>query len=256
MNKWFIASAIVFLLAGCQNADPQKTEDTVKKTVHQEKKTKTGPQLKAVFFNQIKEVNGKKIIANPENTLSLVNKHYFLPGEYTPTDLVRPNVRFSFGDQDIEKSYLRKQAAKALEEMFSNAKQQGVHLFAVSGYRSYDRQVAILNNEIARVGETKASQAVAPPGQSEHQTGLSMDISAESVKFNLTEDFENTTEGKWLAENAHQYGFILRYPKGKESLTGYKYEPWHFRYVGKQAAKEIYENKWTLEEYFNNVEKI
>lgn len=169
---------------------------------------------------------------------------------------MRPKVEFSFGNQDIEKSYMRKEAAKALEDMFNGAKKSGITLYAVSGYRSYNRQTEVYDAEVSRVGEEKAVQAVAYPGNSEHQTGLAMDISSESADFLLTEGFGETKEGKWLKENAHLYGFILRYPKGKEKITQYKFEPWHFRYVGKKSAKDIYENDWTLEEYFKVVRKI
>jgi D-alanyl-D-alanine carboxypeptidase len=97
---------------------------------------------------------------------------------------------------------------------------------------------------------------VAIPGSSEHQSGLAMDIASKSTDLNLTEGFAETIEGKWLAENAHRFGFILRYPKGKEAITNYEYEPWHFRYVGEKAATVIYQHDWTLEEYFKEVKKI
>lgn len=212
--------------------------------------------LDAAFFNEIKVVDGKNVIQNPMNMMVLVNKQFSLPDGYTPDDLVRPNVLFSFGDQDIEKSYMRKEAAEALELMFEEGKKVGIELFAVSGYRSYDRQVAVYNAEVAKFGEEKAIEAVAFPGSSEHQTGLAMDLSSKSANFELSEQFGETTEGKWIAENAHNFGFVLRYPKGKEDITGYKYEPWHFRYVGKEAAKNIFEKQLTLEEYFNLVQKI
>ncbi|WP_442594167.1 M15 family metallopeptidase [Neobacillus sp. D3-1R] len=212
--------------------------------------------LDGIYFNEIKEMNGHNIIQNPENTLALVNKQYGLPSTFLPKDLTRPNVSFSFGNQKIEKSYLRQEAAVALEKMFLNAKSAGIELFAVSGYRSYAYQDQLFKAEVQKVGEKKALEAVAYPGQSEHQTGLSMDISSRNEGLLLTEKFGTSKEGMWLAENAHQFGFILRYPEGKEAITGYQYEPWHFRYVGVQAATIIYEKNWTLEEYFNTVKKI
>jgi zinc D-Ala-D-Ala carboxypeptidase len=212
--------------------------------------------LEAALFNEVVQVNGKKVIQNATNTMALVNKEFALPDGYTPSDLVRPKVAFSFGDQDIEKSYLRKEAATALELMFSDAVKNGIHLFAVSGYRSFDRQKVVFDAEVNKVGYEKAVQAVAVPGNSEHQSGLSMDISSESAHFGLTEQFGETEEGKWLANNAHRFGFIQRYPKGKEGITGYQYESWHYRFVGVKAATEIFENQLTLEEYFNIVEKI
>ena len=207
-------------------------------------------------MNAIKEVNGKKIIQNPTSVLSLVNKEFALPSSYIPEDLVRPNVAFSFGNQDIEKSHMRAEAAKALEDMFDAAQKQGVILYAASGYRSYTRQDALLQAEIQNVGKEKAVQAVATPGESEHQSGLAMDITSKNENFLLTEHFEQTIEGKWLKEHGHEYGFILRYPKGKESVTGYEYEPWHYRYVGVKPAAEIFAHDWTLEEYYQNAGKM
>jgi zinc D-Ala-D-Ala carboxypeptidase len=212
--------------------------------------------LEAAYFNVIQDSDGKNVIQNPQNTMSLVNKIFGLPENYIPADLVRPNVPFSFGDAKLEKSLMRVEAAEALEKMFVGARNDGIELAAVSGYRSYGRQETLFDAEVNKVGEEKALQAVARPGSSEHQTGLTMDISSKTNNFNLNEQFGKTKEGVWLAHNAHKYGFILRYPKGKEDLTGYMYEPWHFRYVGIKAATEIYENEWTLEEYFENVKKI
>ncbi|MFZ0446400.1 MAG: D-alanyl-D-alanine carboxypeptidase family protein [Bacillus sp. (in: firmicutes)] len=212
--------------------------------------------LEAVFFNEIAQVDGEKIIQNPENKLTLVNKVFALPEDYIPGDLVRPDVEFSFGNQDIEKSYMRQEAASALEKMFADAKSQDIHLFAVSGYRSYQRQDDNFHNKVNKIGAEAAAKIVAYPGNSEHQTGLAIDISSQSANFKLTEQFGGTPEGKWLMENAHRFGYILRYPKGLETITGYNYEPWHYRYVGLKAAAEIYKNQLTLEEYFNIVEKI
>ena len=151
---------------------------------------------------------------------------------------------------------MRKEAAEKLEEMFAAAREDGIELFAVSGYRSYQRQAQLFDIEVDKVGREAAELVVAYPGNSEHQSGLAMDISGRSVGFTLVEEFADTPEGQWLAENAHKYGFILRYPKGKENITGYKYEPWHFRYVGEEVAAIIYEKGITLEEYFEIVQKI
>lgn len=253
------------------NSEPTSVDEPVEKEEDNQQETENNPTeqppeqdeqneddltLASQFFNQIEDVDGKPTIANPTNLMVMVNKDFALPADYAPEDLVRADVEYSFGDQDIEKSYLRKEAADALEELFSAAKKEKIALFAVSGYRSYDRQEAVFQAEVNSVGEEKASEAVALPGSSEHQTGLAMDISSPSVDYTLTQDYEDTTEGKWLKENAHKYGFILRYPKGKEEITGYKFEPWHFRYVGKEAAKVIFEKDLTLEEYFESVKEI
>jgi len=194
--------------------------------------------------------NGNTVIKNTDDLLVLVNKSRNLPSTYAPKDLVIPNVKFSF-KENLEKKYMRKDAAKALEELFSAAKEDGINLFAVSGYRSYKRQKEIFNAKAKVYGHEVANKTSAMPGQSEHQTGLAMDISSESEGYQLTEKFGQTSEGKWLTENAHRFGFIIRYPKDKTDMTGYVYEPWHVRYVGKDAAITIKEKNIILEEYFN-----
>lgn len=216
----------------------------------------SGLQLDEQFFNKIENVNGTPTIENPSNRMALVNKEFSLPSTYEPEDLVAPNVLFSFGDQDVPQRYIRKEAAAALEKMFNQATNEGIELFAVSGYRSYERQTGILNVEKEQKGEEVALQTVALPGQSEHQTGLAMDISSRSADLDITEKFGDTPEGKWVKENAHRFGYIIRYQKGKEDITQFAYEPWHLRYVGVDEATKIYENDLTLEEFFNKVKKI
>ena len=130
--------------------------------------------------------------------------------------------------------------------MSKDAKEVGLNIIAVSTYRSYFYQQELYNNYVKTMGEKKALLASAKPGHSEHQTGLALDVMGSNGDYNK---FENTPEFKWMRHNAYKYGFILRYPKGKEHITGFKYEPWHYRYVGKKIAKEIYENNITLEEY-------
>lgn len=193
--------------------------------------------------------DGNNIIKNPDDILVLVNKERNLPSDYKPSDLVIPNVKFSF-DGNSEKKYLREEAAKALEQLFLEGEKQGVVLYAVSGYRSYEKQKGIFNNKVSKVGVEEANKVVAKPGQSEHQTGLAMDVSSKSANYLLEENFGQTVEGRWLKENAHKFGFIIRYPKEKVDITGYNYEPWHIRYVGKEVANELNEKLITLEEYF------
>jgi D-alanyl-D-alanine carboxypeptidase len=253
------------LISGCGNSGLQSEKvpflgkaDSEQKTTNNDSKKVYANQinLEAAYFNNIKVVDGKRTIQNPTNVLALVNKHCFLPSTYIPNDLVRPNTDFSFSDLKLEKAYMRKDAALALEKMFKDAKNSNIELVAVSGYRSYSRQKNLFDSEVNHVGTSKAEQAVAVPGSSEHQTGLAMDIAGKATYLHLTEGFASTREGKWLMENAHRFGFILRYPKGKEELTHYEYEPWHFRYVGVKAASIIYQHNWTLEEYFQEVKKI
>ncbi|MBE5797167.1 MAG: D-alanyl-D-alanine carboxypeptidase family protein [Clostridiales bacterium] len=146
---------------------------------------------------------------------------------------------------------MRADAAKALEEMFAACKADiGVTLKAVSGYRSYQRQATIYQNKLERVGsKAKADEYVARPGASEHQLGLAMDVGQKSDDVNLTSSFGKTKGGKWVKEHCWEYGFILRYQEGWEDVTGYAYEPWHVRYVGKENAKLIHEADMPLETY-------
>lgn len=198
---------------------------------------------------------GRVIVKNTDNILVLVNKNRNLPSDYVPEDLVVPNVRFPF-EEFHEKKQMRREAAEALEELFSAAEEEGIYLFAISGYRSYARQKYLFDVRAERDGFEAANKLMAYPGQSEHQTGLAMDVSCQSLGFDLNENFGQTVEGLWLKENAHKFGFIIRYQKDKVDITGYSYEPWHIRYVGKDAAKEIYEKNITLEEYLGDETSI
>ena len=179
----------------------------------------------------------------------LVNKTHPLPEDYEPADLVPVNIPFAHVGND-SRNYMRRPAAEALETMFRDAEAAGLHPIGVSGYRSYERQKNIYTSNVAVKGEMHTALYSAKPGQSEHQTGLAMDISSPSVQSALTTDVENTPEGRWLRENAAAYGFILRYPAGKEHITGYAYEPWHFRYVGKNLAAYLKKEGLALEEYY------
>ncbi|WP_276354112.1 M15 family metallopeptidase [Cohnella caldifontis] len=193
------------------------------------------------------------VITNASSLYVLVNKKRNLPSDYVPRDLTVPDVPFSFsGDSDKKK--MRKEAAAALEKLFAGAEKAGIRLKAVSGYRSYARQKAIFDANAAAKGAEEANRTSAHPGQSEHQTGLAMDVSSASVGYALEESFGKTEEGRWLAAHAADYGFIIRYPKGKESITGYTYEPWHIRYLGKEAAAEVAESRLTLEQFFGTLE--
>lgn len=186
---------------------------------------------------------------NPLYLGILVNKAHPLPADYIPEDLVPADVPFAYIGDDL-RNYLRVPAARALEIMFQDAGDAGMDLTAVSGYRSFQRQKIIYENNIAVKGLEHTSLYSAEAGCSEHQTGLAMDISTPSIHSGLTTDFEATPEGLWLREKAPDYGFILRYPAGKEHITGYAYEPWHFRYIGRIPARYMTRHRFTLEEYY------
>ncbi len=188
------------------------------------------------------------IIENPERIDALVNKKRSLPANYIPEDLVAVDVLHKV--EKPESKMLRREASGALTELFAAAEISGFEFWAVSGYRSYDRQVYLFNNYAKAHGEEEANRFSARPGQSEHQTGLTMDVSIKSLNYDLVEELGETPEGKWLADNAHKYGFIIRYPKGTEHITGYQYEPWHIRYLGKELAAKVFESKFTYDEFY------
>lgn len=225
-------------------ANNKKKEEKASKNESTKGHVETGMLAGTTYIAE----DGKVMVKNPNDILVLVNKHRNLPADYKPSDLVIPKVPFSFEGND-EKKYMRKEAAKALEELFNAAEEEGIYLYAVSGFRSYNRQKSIFEYRAARDGFEEANKLTAYPGQSEHQTGLAMDVTCQAVNFDLRESFGQTPEGKWLKNNAHRFGFIIRYPKGAEHITGYNYEPWHIRYVGKKVADQIYERGITLEEY-------
>lgn len=178
------------------------------------------------------------------NKLMLVNKENSISEDYIPDNLERIQVRCR-PNITKEETYMVKEAAQALEQMFAVAEDEGIYLYASSGYRSYNTQKSIYERNIKASGVKYTNKYVAEPGKSEHQTGLAMDITNESYSLNSNE----TLEGKWLEENCYKFGFILRYEDGKENITGYNYEPWHFRYVGKREAGKIFNENLTLEEY-------
>jgi D-alanyl-D-alanine carboxypeptidase len=188
----------------------------------------------------IKTVSSQFVLVNKQNPLASI--------DYRPSDLVVPNVKTVGSDSKDEQS-IRELIRPDLEEMMNDAAIEGHSLMMNSGFRTSQKQAFYYNNYVKNSGEAAANKFSAKPGYSEHQTGLSMDISYLNRKCYLEECFGESAAGIWLAKHSHEYGFILRYPKGKESITGYQYEPWHFRFVGKETASEIYKNQMTYEEY-------
>jgi D-alanyl-D-alanine carboxypeptidase len=167
------------------------------------------------------------------------------PIDYAPTDLVTPDVPAAFDP------LVRGEVARALEDMYAQALAEGVPFRIQSSYRSYRVQQQVKARSVQRLGQTVSDQRSARPGHSEHQTGLAVDLTTQSGRCTLEACFADTAEGVWLAENAWRFGFILRYLDGKSDIHGYMFEPWHFRYVGVELAKEIYlQGNPTLEELF------
>ena len=184
---------------------------------------------------------------DPTDVLILVNKQNKAPT--VPVTLVKPDVTPT-KPSVAENIYMRPEAARALEALFAGAAEDGITLYATSGFRSYATKKAIFDRKAAERGEQAANRSVAKPGYSEHQTGLAMDIEGETtLGTGLTAAFGESPEGIWVAEHCHEYGFIIRYPEDKTSITGYIYEPWHIRYVGVEAATEITQLGVTFEEY-------
>ena len=175
----------------------------------------------------------------------LVNKYHGVTRDYEPKDMVEVEL----SKATFEGIYIKKEAYDAFVEMFSDAADQGYNFAICSGYRTYDYQQELFENALATQSEEEAHMFSAYPGRSEHHTGLAIDLTSESMGWSLSQDFADYPEGKWLDEHCQDYGFILRYQKGKEDITGYQYEPWHFRYVGKEVAKEIMSKGITFEEY-------
>ncbi len=184
-----------------------------------------------------------------DGLLILVNKLNYLDKSYIPEDLKA--IAYFAKDRSAESRFMRAEAADHFNKMVVSAKEAGIDIVMTTAYRSYGFQSVLYNNYVAKYGQTEADKFSAKPGFSEHQTGLAVDVSAPSVGYALTNTFDQTVEWKWLMENATDFGFVLRYPKGKTDITGYMYEPWHFRYVGIETAKVITEEKITLEEYIN-----
>lgn len=187
--------------------------------------------------------------AEETGLMILVNKEYYLSRDYVPDDLAP--IRYYAADRSPEGRYMIKEAADQFNRMAEAAATDGLEIVMTTAYRSYGFQSTLYNNYVKAHGQKEADRFSARPGHSEHQTGLAVDISAPSVGYALTQDFEGTPEWNWLMEHAREYGFILRYPKGKTQITGYMYEPWHFRYVGVEPAKKIEESAITLEEYLS-----
>ena len=183
-----------------------------------------------LFYTQIRTTE------NPEAYTVLVNKYHSLE-EYEPKDL--KNLSYD------SKYKLREKAALAFEELVKEAKKDQVFICPYSAYRSFAYQTKIYNEYVKKDGQEAADTYSARPGHSEHQTGLAVDVWTEGYETLLEK------EAKWLEENAHKYGFIVRYTKEKQNITGYIAEPWHLRYLGKNIAKDVVEKNLSYDEYYN-----
>ena len=193
----------------------------------------------------------EKLLNIKNNSLMmLVNRNNTLSSDYVPEELVLSEIDFV---SYIETRYLAKSTAEAAKAMFEAAKEDGITLLGASLYWSYEVQESLYNSRVVNEGQEEADRYTAKPGQSEHQTGLALDILSEDYQ-DMDDNFDSTEAYAWLKENCYKYGFILRYQKGKEDITGYNYEPWHFRYIGDvDIAKDIMERGICFEEFIDEV---
>ena len=175
--------------------------------------------------------------------LMLTNKFYYLDNTYNSDNMVKVSKKYSYGENQM----LTNETYDAFLSMFNAAKKENLTLIINSSFRSFEDQEEIYNYYKINKGEEAADKIAAKAGFSEHQTGMSVDIQTYGSTASTFEEFD---EFKWLQNNAHKYGFILRYPKNKEYLTGYEYESWHYRFVGKEVATYIFENNITFDEYY------
>lgn len=227
------------LLAGCTAvAQPESTpQPTAIQSVEQSAtSTPTAPGFDRTALS----------IDDPMSIWAVSNKHRLLnPADFVPSDLSAvAGVPNEFSQP------LREPAARAVEQLYAAAQNQGINFGIISAYRDYSTQVALYNKYVNRDGQEAADTYSARPGHSEHQTGLAVDFDDGGACY-LNACFEATAAGQWLAAHAYEYGFVLRYPTGKEAITGFTYEPWHFRYVGVELATEMHNTGvQTLEEFF------
>ena len=276
--KIILISLIVFLAIGglIINQKNQETEEKPKKQTKEEQKIeklKSIPYYKKEYQKRYLEyqkenpnlsvenivtyvnigidkpyyTNTKKA-ENLNTNLILVNKYNYLTEDYIPENLEPIDIAYARSGMQLVR-----EAKEAFETLSEDAKKEGKNIIAMSSYRSYDYQVNLYDNYVATDGKEAADTYSARAGYSEHQTGLAVDVYNKVLPYT---SFEETEEFNWMQENAYKYGFILRFPKDKVNITGYQYESWHYRYVGKEAAKYIHNHDLTLEEYYvKKVEK-
>ncbi len=174
----------------------------------------------------------------------ILNKHYYSDSNYKGENLITVDAKYNLYGYEFQ---LSKECYEAFLKMYNDAEKNGYAFKINSAYRSYEKQINIYQGWVNKDGQSLADTYSARAGYSEHQTGYAFDVR----DYPLTnDDYSKTKSFTWVSENAHKYGFIIRFPKGKEYITGYQYESWHYRYVGLEAAKYIHDNNITFEEYY------
>ena len=237
----------IYKVLGIKKTEELKPSEWVEETndIEETEPVSSEPDKKTPLLNGTTST-GFKIETKDSITkvdgIIIVNKDYSIPDTYFPqnTSKMISKETKSCAECIVEEVF------DAFISMQSDAKKSNIKLWIQSGYRSYTYQGQLYANYVKKDGEEKASTYSAQAGHSEHQTGLAIDLNT------VNDSFAKSKEGKWINENAYKYGFIIRYPKDKEQETGYKYEPWHLRYVGQELSKLLYNNgDWiTLEKYF------
>ncbi|NHU84789.1 M15 family metallopeptidase [Kocuria sp. JC486] len=222
------------LLVGCgtgTSSESSAPTDAASTTTSAGAPASSAPSGAAAADADTTTADSLDVVVNKQNPLD--------PADYTPDPLVA-----------IEGQQLRGDAAEALETMLEDMRAEDITVSVTSAYRSYDTQVSTYDHWVQQNGQVTADRISARPGYSEHQTGLAVDL-ADGSGCDLQVCFSKTRAAQWAADNAFEYGFVLRFPEGKESITGYAYEPWHFRYIGRDQAEQFHASgAKTLEEFY------
>lgn len=254
MKKFLLI--LLLLLVGCTTSVPQEPQpEPVRGTYRFVEETEGNLSLvdDALRFSLYEKfIHDLRLSRDPHyyyrSITLLVNKQVGLPVDFVPKDLIKTTVKLSPGGSSTS---IRKDVNQALTDMFDAALAEGYELWFHSGYRSYSTQKRLYENYVQRYGKTQADTFSAMPGHSEHQTGLAVDITSSSSVGPFAVSFGKSREGAWVAQHAHNFGFIVRYPENKTNITGYQYEPWHIRYVGIPLATQLYESGIVMEELDN-----
>ena len=238
-----LCGAVIFCFTGCGGGSGDDSASVQTTAEERGKGAEMDPEKKAQL--QKDQENGLFLLVNkdPENHLD---------PSYKAEDL--EPIKYYAADRNKYTRFMRAEAAEAFHRLVETAAEEGLDIVMTTAYRSYEFQQILWDNYVAQKGEEEANKTSARPGESEHQTGLAVDLSTSEIDYRNSSDFADTAAGRWVAENAHKFGFILRFPEDKTDITGYSYEPWHIRYVGLTAAADIYEENLTLEEYLEQLE--
>ena len=238
-----LCGAVIFCFTGCGGGSGDDSASVQTTAEERGKGAEMDPEKKAQL--QKDQENGLFLLVNkdPENHLD---------PSYKAEDL--EPIKYYAADRNKYTRFMRAEAAEAFHRLVETAAEEGIDIVMTTAYRSYEFQQILWDNYVAQKGEEEANKTSARPGESEHQTGLAVDLSTSEIDYRNSSDFADTAAGRWVAENAQKFGFILRFPEDKTDITGYSYEPWHIRYVGLTAAADIYEENLTLEEYLEQLE--